>query len=61
MEENKKKALDESQLDEVAGGISFMGGLRNVKKKQEKTTISPAFYFCNVIISLVESHSRYRT
>ena len=32
MEENKKKALDESQLDEVAGGISSMGGLRNVKK-----------------------------
>lgn len=32
MEENKKKALDESQLDEVAGGIPFMGGLRNVKK-----------------------------
>ena len=32
MEENKKKALDESQLDEVAGGIAFMGGLRNVKK-----------------------------
>lgn len=32
MEENKKKALDESQLDEVAGGLSFTSGLRNVKK-----------------------------
>ena len=32
MEENKKKALDESQLDEISGGISFKGGLRNVKK-----------------------------
>ena len=34
MEENKKKALDESQLDEVAGGISFKGGLRNIKEDQ---------------------------
>ncbi len=32
MEENKKKALDESQLDEVAGGVSIKGGLRNINE-----------------------------
>ena len=33
MEENKKtNPLADEQLDEVNGGISFMGGLRNVKK-----------------------------
>ena len=32
MEENKKKTLDESQLDEVAGGIAFKGGLRSINE-----------------------------
>ena len=32
MEENKKKALDESQLDEISGGIHFLAGLTNNNK-----------------------------
>ncbi|MGM9703640.1 MAG: hypothetical protein ACI3YZ_08870 [Prevotella sp.] len=31
MEENKKKALDESQLDEVAGGVNW-AGMRGCKE-----------------------------
>lgn len=32
MEENKKKALDESQLDEISGGIYLLAGLTNNNK-----------------------------
>ena len=38
MEENKKKALDESQLDEVAGGVNWAGmqGLKECGKEAAK-------------------------